>query len=196
MNPNKGYNKSTGGANPLPSEESKMKISKALIGHEVSDETKQKMSEKAKLRTSEENPFYGKHHSNETKTKISEANKGRKHSEESKKKMSDIRKGRKSPMEGKQHSEETKRKISKNHAFKGKKRPEHAEKMCGKNNCNAKVVICLTTNRIFDTATEATKYYNINKSGVIDCCKGRQKSAGKLSDGTKLVWRYITIIEL
>lgn len=196
INPNKGYNKSTGGANPLPSEESKLKRSKTLMGHKVSDKTKQKLSEKAKLRIGENNSFYGKQHSDETKQKISDANKGRKWSEESKIQMSKNRKGRKSPMDGKHHSEETKRKISENHAFKGKERPEISEKMSGKNNPNAKTVICITTNKIFNTAIEATKYYGINQTGVVDCCKGRQKSAGKLPDGTKLVWKYITIIEL
>lgn len=197
INPNKGYNKSTGGANPLPSEESKIKRSKALMGHEVSDETKQKISEKAKLRTSEENPFYGKHHSEETKKKLSEANKGRTHTEEAKRKMSENHwdnSGKNNPNFGKHHTEESKQKIREK--LIGRKRPDQSERMYGKNNCNARSVICITTNMIFDTATEATKYYGINQTGVVDCCKGRQKSAGKLPDGTKLVWRYITIIEL
>lgn len=100
------------------------------------------------------------------------------------------------PMLGKHHSDEARNKISKNHAFKGKKRPMQSKRMKGKNNPKATSVICVTTNEIFNTATEATLYYGINQTGVVDCCKGRQKSAGKLSDGTKLVWRYITIIEL
>lgn len=66
-------------------------------------------------------------HSDETKKKISEAHKGKQLSEEHKKKLSETRKG-------KHHTEESKRKISENHAFKGKKRPEHSEKMSGKNN--------------------------------------------------------------
>lgn len=100
------------------------------------------------------------------------------------------------PMLGKHHTDDAKKKISENHAFKGKKRPTHSKKMKGKNNPKATSVICITTGRVFNTATEGTRYYAINQTGVVDCCKGRQKSAGKLSDGTKLVWRYITIIEL
>lgn len=195
MNPNKGYNKTTGGGNPIPSEETKRKLSEVLMSHDVSNETKQKISEKAKLRVGELNPFYGKHHSEETKERNRQLHLGKRHTEESRKKMSESRKGKycgeNSPMYGKHHTEETKEKISKNHAFKGKKRPEHSEKMKGKNNPKARAVICLTTGKIFDTATEATLCYKINQSGVVDCCKGRQKSAGKLPDGTKLVWMYL-----
>ena len=36
----------------------------------------------------------------------------------------------------------------------------------------------------------------MSKTHIVRCCKNKQKSAGKLSDGTKLVWRYIEIIEL
>lgn len=54
----------------------------------------------------------GKHHSEETKKRMSEANKGKKLSEETKKKISEAKKGRK-------FSEEHKRKISE--ALKGEK---------------------------------------------------------------------------
>ena len=47
------------------------------IGKKASDETRQKMSENAKLKIGEKNPFYGKHHSEETILKIKEKNKGR-----------------------------------------------------------------------------------------------------------------------
>lgn len=47
----------------------KNKLSKALKGRTVSEETKHKLSEIAKLRTGEKNPFFGRHHSEETKAK-------------------------------------------------------------------------------------------------------------------------------
>ena len=47
------------------------KISDALSGRAFSAEHKKKISEHAKLRTGEKNPFYGKHHSDETKNKMS-----------------------------------------------------------------------------------------------------------------------------
>ena len=46
-------------------------------GKKASEETKQKMSENAKLKIGEKNPFYGKHHSEETIQKIKEKSKGR-----------------------------------------------------------------------------------------------------------------------
>lgn len=85
------------------------------------------------------------------------------------------------PMYGKHHSEESKQKIKDNHAdFRGKKAP------------NKRGVICLTTKKIFIYIGEARDFYGLKDSSLISaCCRGRQKSAGKLSDGTKLVWRYL-----
>ena len=61
----------------------------------------------------------------------------------------------------------------------------------GKNNPSAKAVICLTTKRIFLCIVDAAKYYNIHDSLINRCCKGKLKSAGKLPNNTKLVWRYL-----
>ena len=86
--------------------------------------------------TGEDNPFYGKHHSEETRKKLSdswdydkhfteetrkkirEANKGKKFSEEHKKKIGAANKGEKNPNYGKHFSEETRKKMREAH--KGK----------------------------------------------------------------------------
>jgi len=98
----------------------KKKISNTLSGHTVSIETRKKISIKLKGRfKGKDNPFYGKHHSEESRRKISEANKGNKYNN-----------GRKFSEEHKQHlrdswktrgpvSEETKRRQSE--SKKGKK---------------------------------------------------------------------------
>ena len=74
----------------------------------MSEETRRKMSEAQK---GEKNHFFGKHHSDETRRKLSEAKKGKKRkpfTEETRKKISEAQKGKKhGPM-----SEEHRRKIS------------------------------------------------------------------------------------
>lgn len=57
------------------------------------------------------NPMLGKHCSDSTKKKISEANKGKKRSLETKRKISEAKKGNKNFL-GKQHTDEYKRKMS------------------------------------------------------------------------------------
>lgn len=109
---------------------------------------------------------YGKHHSEETREKIRKGNKGKKFSQE------------------------------RRDAMKGKRK--------GLKNNKTKSVICLTTKKIFITMTEASEYYNVNKNQITKCClgfsygygkdKGKKfkcDHAGKLPDGTKLVWRYL-----
>ena len=80
----------------------------------------------------EDNPNYGKHHSEETRKKISEANKGKDnhmygkhHSEETRKKISEANKGTNNPNYGKQLSEEVKNKMSEAH--KGKHHSEETK---------------------------------------------------------------------
>lgn len=77
--------------------------------------------------------FYGRHHSEESKKKISEANKGACRSEETKQRLSLSAKERfknkkNHPWYGRNHSEETKKKISQNHAdFSGKNHPNYGK---------------------------------------------------------------------
>ena len=51
-------------------------------------------------------------------------------------------------------------------------------------------VICTTTGQIFHSVTEAAAFYHLNgTSGISSCLSGKQKTAGKLEDGTRLCWQ-------
>lgn len=109
---------------------------------------------------------------------------GTKMSEESKKKMSKAKLGKKLPP----FSEEHKRKISESNS---------GENSCwygkfGADNPSSKKVICITTNEIFDSLTEASKKYNTYTTCISKNCMGvRLKSAGKHPEtGEPLVWMY------
>ena len=84
------------------SNESIEKIRQANLGKHHTEETKRKISEAKK---GENNPNYGKHLSEETKIKISKTNRGKKLSDEHKIKISKSQKGKKL-------SEVTKKKLS------------------------------------------------------------------------------------
>lgn len=102
------------------SESTKQKISKKLKGRNLSEETKTKIKENHFSKQENYIPTYGmldKHHSVESKKKISSAqtgNKnhmfGKKHSDESKKKISEAGKNRKLSTESKRKISETKKK--------------------------------------------------------------------------------------
>ena len=147
-NQNKGYNISIGG--------------EGGNGCKHTEEWKEEHSKKV---SGENNPMFGRQHTEETKRKISESR--------------DEYCGENHPMFVRQHTEETKRKIS--------------EANSGENNHGARKVICITTNEIFPTAKEGAKKYNCCRSGIIKCCrgKGKVKSCGKHPiTKEKLVWMY------
>lgn len=108
-----GYNIASGGSNGNP-----------LAGKTEIEmkEIKRKISETHK---GENNPFYGKCHTEETKQKLSEVNKGKKHSEETKQKISQANKGENHPMYGKHHSEESRQKMSE--ALRGENHPNYSK---------------------------------------------------------------------
>lgn len=54
----------------------------------------------------------------------------------------------------------------------------------------SKEVLCITTNKNFDSIGMAAKYYHIRHDGISLCCRGKAKSAGKLKNGTPLVWKW------
>ncbi len=92
------------------------------------------------IKTGENHPNYGRHLSEETRSKISKSKTGKKigpHSEETKKKISEGNKGKSKP-----HTEEQKRLLSIKHT--------------GSGNPNAKQVKCIETGEIFETAKEAS----------------------------------------
>ena len=74
--------------------------------------------------------------SEQTRKKISNANKGRKHTDENKKKISNSLKGDKNPFYNKHHSEETKMKISESN--KGKTLSEETKRKISKQCCGEK----------------------------------------------------------
>ena len=55
---------------------------------------------------------------------------------------------------------------------------------------NSKKVICLTTEKVFDSITQGADFYNCNRTHIGDCCKGKRKTCGELEDGTLLFWLY------
>ena len=159
-----GYNINYGGNNHTHTEDTKRKIGEAnhiaLQGIKWSEEHRALMS---KIMSGEGNPFYGKHHTEETKKKISESRKG-KHS------------GEEHHFYGKHHTEEELKKMSENRRNKG-----------------GKQVICLNTKEIFNTANEAARWCGLsNGSGINQVCHGQRKTAGKHPDSKEpLKWEYV-----
>lgn len=138
-------------------------------------------------------------------TKGGEGHNGYSPSKETRKKLSEVHKGKEPWNKGKTNifSDETRRKISENNKnrhlsdeSKKKISEAHKGKNVGKNNGKAKAVICITTMTIFDCISQGALFYNLKNTNISKCCRGKTKFCGKLSDGTKLVWRYLTIIEL
>lgn len=53
-----------------------------------------------------------------------------------------------------------------------------------------KPVYCVELDKIFKNVKEASEFVGVAGSGIIAVCRGRNKTAGKLSDGTRLHWEY------
>jgi hypothetical protein len=148
-----------------------------MYGKHLSDETRNKLSESAKDRFKDVNnhPMYGKRHSDSSKRKMSESHKNI--SEETRQKMRDAWKTR-IPA-----TEETREKIR--------------VATSGKNNPRAQAVYCIELDEYFWGATEAAEKYNICKSSISQCCKGKLRHAGKHPvTGEKLHWEIVAKNEL
>ena len=88
------------------------------LGKHLSEDTRRKLSEANKGKSS---GMKGKHHTEDTRRKLSETKKGKHLSEETRKKMSESHKGKPAWMKGKHHSEESCKKMSE--AKKGENNP-------------------------------------------------------------------------
>ena len=136
--------------------------------------------------------FSGMHHTEETKRKISEAQRGEngnnygKHlSSETKHKISQKLKGRVSPMKGRTLSLETKEKMSKSRT--GLKRTEEFKKKQSErfkdgksNSCKKVIQIDLRTGikiNEYYSLTNAAESVNGDRSSIARCCKGKQNTA-------------------
>lgn len=117
------------------------------------------------------NPMYGKHHTDEAKKRISEANKGYHHTDEARQKIMKSKIGAKNPNYGKRgelsplfgthRSDNTKEKISK--ANKGK--------FVGAKNPAAKRVICLSSQKVYSTGKEAAEDFGVSPGTITTRCQ-------------------------
>ena len=186
----------------------------------ASEESRRKNSEsqKALYNNGYINPMHGKHHSEESKKKMSESSIGKycgedsplygvAKTEEHKKKISETKKEyyktHDAPFKDKRHTEESKKKMSEAHkgikatdetkqklseAKSGINNPMYGKDFGGENNPNAKSVICLETKQIFTTIKEAKQWCG---GDITQHLKGRSKSAGKHPiTNDKLHWMY------
>ena len=195
------------------SEEQKKKLSEANKGKPsnkkgipLSEETRRKISENHCDCSGEKGPFYGKHHSEESKRKmslakkgkpahnkgvpmseehkkkLSDKNKGKKLSEETKQKMSEAQSGEKNAMFGKTHSEESKRKMSlakkgKPAHNKGVPMSEEQKKKLSLAKSKRVIQLSLTGDFIKEwSSTNECGRNGFNQGHVAACCRGKLKT--------------------
>jgi len=135
------------------------KVSKKLTGGKNSLETRKKKSESNKGKIG----FWkGKSFTEDTKSKISEANKGRKFSNERNKKISQSKKGQ-------HHKEETKVKIKNSKLGKPTKKSQPVNQYDLEGN------FIKTWNKIKEASMAMGK--PLDTASITCCCKGKQKTA-------------------
>lgn len=190
-----GFNNESGGnAKKMVSNETKEKLRRInkINYHKVKKylNSEEAIKKKSSKMTGSGNPMYGKTPKEwmdkETydnwiagkRKRLLENNpmKGKKHTAEAIEKIRKASTGANNPFYGKHHSNEFKNKLSKHRK---------------ENPTNFRKIICVTTNEIFNTITEASIKFNVDGSGISKCCRGKIKRCGKLSDGTPLIFRYL-----
>ena len=103
----------------------------------------------------------GTHHSEKTKQKIGEGNKGKHLTEETRKKMSESHKGQVPGNKGTHHTAETRKKLSESH----KGRPSQRR------------IRISIENTVFSSITEASKYYNMPINTIRNWLKTKKHNA-------------------
>ena len=169
-----GYNKNSGGKGIT--HELIEKLSCAATKNIWTNERKKQLSEKM---AGENNPMYGKKHTEEAMTKIIA----------SRFDMS----GENNPMYGKHHSEETKNKISqaKKGQIPSQKTIESNKARTGLKHPRHKAIYCQELDRTFWGSTQVEQEGITKQSYVSAVLSGKQKTAGKHPDtGEPLHWIY------
>jgi len=124
----------------------------------------------------ENNPFYGKHHSEETKKKISEFHTGKKISNKIRRKTSETLKNRykniKHHLKGTKLSEEHKQKLS--DAHKGKRgwitTKHHSEETKKKFSETRRKRLWVINGKVFNTILEASNYFDVSTTTIRYWC--------------------------
>lgn len=152
--------------------------------------------------TGENNPMFGKHHSEETRRKISENHAdvsgsnnpmfGKPRSKETKMKLSELRKGKfvgeDNPFYGKQHTKEAKQKMSekrkgkftgKDNSFYGKKHTDETKKKLSASNsrgnsARARKVIRLFDLKVYDCMKDSAEDNDMCRATMTKRCNERK----------------------
>lgn len=143
-------------------------------GWHPSEETKEKIS---KANKGEKSAWYGKRHTQEEKEKIGNAHRGKVLSDETRKKLAQKRRGTKA-------TEEAKRNMSKaqkgeNNGMWGRSQTERAK------TAQSKAVVCLETGAKYYSVREAERKTGISRTNIGHMLNGDQKTAGGYH------WKYV-----
>lgn len=142
------------------------------LGMKMSDETKNKLRV---LNTGDKNRFYGKSHSEESKRKMSEANKGKSAGSKNYFYGKNLN-GNLNGMFGKNHSEQSKKVIKEKRKFQittEETRLKMSVCRTGSKNHAAKAVICITNGIKYPTVTEAGKVLGVDRTSIAEVCRGQ-----------------------
>lgn len=147
--------------NKKMNEITKQKISIANQGKVLSPVTRQKISQAKKGKyTQENNHFYNKHHTLQTKQLLSDLAKER------------FKNPQNHPMFNKHLSEKSKQIISQKNKQRYAQDKDYRP--------NSKKCICLETKEIFNTLTDASKKYNTTIMSISNVCNGYQQTVNDL----------------